>query len=77
MTAGNYSERVMSSQMTYSVPGMSCEHCRAAVECEVGAVPGVALVEVDLGSKLVQVTGDGFAEADIRRAIDEAGFDTE
>ena len=45
--------------LTYRVDGMSCEHCKVAVTDEVGGVAGVASVDVDLGSKLVRVSGAG------------------
>ena len=60
---------------TYTVPGMHCEHCVAAVEEEVSAVPGVASVTVDLASKRVDVTGPALDDAAIRAAIDEAGYE--
>ena len=59
---------------TYSVPGISCEHCRVAIAGEVGQVTGVAAVDVDLAAKCVTVTG-GFEDAAVRGAIDEAGYD--
>jgi copper chaperone len=59
----------------YTVPGMSCEHCRAAVTTEVGAVAGVSAVEVDLERKRVTVSGEALDDAAIRAAIDEAGYD--
>jgi copper ion binding protein len=58
---------------TYSVPGISCDHCRHAIETEVGTVAGVSSVEVDIDAKLVTV-GGGDDDA-IRAAIDEAGYD--
>ena len=61
-------------QTTYSVPGISCEHCRVAITGEVSQVAGVAAVDVDLAAKHVTVTG-GFADAAVRDAIDEAGYD--
>jgi copper ion binding protein len=67
----------MSDNLSYSVPGMSCEHCRAAITKEVGAVDGVASVTVDLERKLVTVGGEGVSDADVRAAIDEAGYDIE
>ena len=63
------------SSRTYTVPGMSCEHCRAAVTEEVAAVPGVTAVDVDLGAKRVDVHGEDLDDAAIRAAIDEAGYD--
>jgi copper chaperone len=60
---------------TYLVAGMTCDHCRTAVTDEVGAVPGVAAVGVDLETKLVSVTGTGVDAAAVVAAIDEAGYD--
>ncbi len=58
---------------TYSVPGISCDHCRHAIETEVGAVAGVSSVEVDIDARLVTVGGGD--DAAIRTAIDDAGYD--
>ena len=52
---------------------MTCGHCRSSIEHEVGKVDGVHRVVVDLEGKTVTV--DGGEDADIRAAIDEAGFD--
>jgi copper chaperone len=65
----------MSETKTYSVPGMHCAHCEAAVSEELSAVPGVANVEVDLDAKLVTVTGEALDDASLRAAIDEAGYE--
>jgi len=67
----------MRSSITYAVPGMHCDHCVAAVEQELAAVPGVADVDIDLATKLVVVTGDGLDDGALRAAIDEAGYDAE
>ncbi len=63
------------SELTLSVPGMTCGHCEAAVKGEVGKVTGVATVAVDLDTKLVTVAGDQLDRAAIVAAIDEAGFE--
>ena len=62
-------------QLTYSVPGVSCEHCRTAITTEVGAVDGVESVSVDLERKLVTVVGRGVDDEAVRAAIDDAGYD--
>jgi len=61
--------------LTLSVPGMTCDHCRTAIEQEVGAVAGVTGVAVDLESKDVVVTGGPLDRDAIVAAIDEAGYD--
>ncbi|MDG6104702.1 heavy-metal-associated domain-containing protein [Dactylosporangium aurantiacum] len=61
---------------TYAVKGMTCGHCVQAVSTEVGRVPGVTGVEVDLASGAVTVTSDGPAdEQAVRAAVDEAGYE--
>ncbi|HXR11148.1 MAG TPA: heavy-metal-associated domain-containing protein [Gaiellaceae bacterium] len=65
----------MSETLTYSVPGVSCEHCRSAIEGEVSQVEGVQTVAVDLDAKTVTVTGAPLDEGAIVAAIDEAGYD--
>ena len=64
-----------SEQQTYSVPDVSCGHCRAAITSEVEKLPGVASVDVDLDAKRVVVAGSRLDDAAIRAAIDEAGYD--
>ena len=61
--------------LTYTVPGMSCGHCRAAITEEVEQVDGVTGVDVDLDAKRVTVTGTGVEDAAVRAAIDEAGYE--
>ncbi len=65
----------MSDTLTFSVPGMTCGHCEAAVKQEVGGVTGVSDVAVDLATKLVTVTGAALDRDAIVAAIDEAGYD--
>jgi copper chaperone len=67
----------MSTDLTYRVDGMTCEHCKAAVSEEVAKVAGVAGVDVDLQAKLVRVSGEGVAPDAVVAAIDEAGYDAE
>ena len=63
------------TELTYSVPGMSCGHCRAAITAEVEKVAGVTAVAVDLEAKRVSVAGEQLDDAAVRAAIDEAGYD--
>lgn len=67
------------TQNTYSVAGMTCGHCVAAVKSELGALPGVAAVEVDLvagGTSTVIVRSAAALDAGaVRAAVDEAGYE--
>jgi copper chaperone CopZ len=65
----------MSETITYTVAGMTCDHCKHAVSSELSSVAGVAAVEVDLGTKLVTVTGEGLDDSALRAAIEEAGYE--
>jgi copper chaperone CopZ len=62
-------------ELTYTVSGMSCVHCKAAVTEEVEQVGGVTDVEVDLETKLVVVRGEGVSDDAVRAAIVEAGYE--
>ena len=68
----------MSTITTYTVSGMTCSHCVAAVTEEVGRLHGVNVVDIDLhagGVSRVTVTSDAPLAADeVREAVDEAGY---
>jgi copper chaperone len=59
---------------TYSVEGMTCEHCVHAVTSEVSRLAGITDVRVDLGAKTVTVTGGPIDDAAVAAAVDEAGY---
>ena len=63
---------------TYNVTGMTCGHCVASVESELGSLPGVTGVSVDLvagGTSTVTVSSDQpLAHDDVAAAVDEAGY---
>jgi copper ion binding protein len=59
---------------TYTVTGMTCQHCVDAVTSEIGEVPGVTGVEVDLDTGRVEVSGEGFTDEQVAAAVDEAGY---
>jgi copper chaperone len=63
---------------TYTVSGMTCGHCVAAVTEELSQLPGVERVDVDLvagGESAVVVTSAEPLAADaVRGAVDEAGY---
>lgn len=64
------------STTTYTVAGMTCDHCVQAVRREVGAIHGVSSVDVDLASGRVSVEAEQPIPLQaVKQAIDEAGFD--
>jgi copper chaperone CopZ len=63
------------STITYEVPNISCGHCEAAISAEVGALPGVERVDVDLEHKRVAVSGSNLDGGTIRAAIYDAGYE--
>ncbi|WP_030484004.1 heavy-metal-associated domain-containing protein [Nocardioides aequoreus] len=60
---------------TYDVTGMTCGHCAQAVTTEVSALAGVTGVEVDVEQGTVTVEGEGFTDAQVAEAVDEAGYE--
>ncbi|NGO12672.1 heavy-metal-associated domain-containing protein [Streptomyces sp. HC44] len=62
------------AQKSYTVTGMSCEHCAASITEEVSDVPGVTDVVVDLASNVVTVHATELDDDQVRAAIVEAGY---
>jgi copper chaperone len=59
---------------TYTVTGMTCAHCVASVTEEVGAVPGVSQVDVDLASGRLVVSPAPASDDAVLAAVAEAGY---
>jgi copper chaperone CopZ len=67
---------VIGMTSTYTVTGMTCGHCVSSVSEEVGVVPGVTGVQVDLATGLLTVESDGGVDdAAVVAAVREAGYD--
>ena len=65
----------MSTTSTYTVSGMSCGHCVAAVTEELSKLDGVSHVDVELVSGRVTIESDHpLDSADVVAAVDEAGY---
>ena len=65
----------MSEVKTYSVPGIHCGHCAAAIKQEVSNVGGVEAVDVDVDAKVVTIRGEALSDDALREAIEEAGYE--
>jgi copper ion binding protein len=73
---GGFSEEANMSEQTFSVRGMTCDHCVHAVTTEVAKLPGVSRVDVDLARGTVTVVADPEVEpAAMAAAVDEAGYE--
>ena len=61
---------------SYTVTGMTCEHCLASVTEEVQEIPGVEQVEVVLESGALTIaSADPVADVDVRAAVETAGYE--
>jgi copper chaperone len=63
------------STQSYTVTGMTCQHCVASVTEEVTELPGVTAVEVDLATGALTVTSEQpIPDEAVRGAVEEAGY---
>lgn len=61
--------------LTIMIEGMSCEHCKKALETAISQLEGVNSVEVDLDRNLAEIeVEDESAEQRIRQTIADAGY---
>jgi copper chaperone len=61
--------------VTVTVTGMSCGHCVSSVRDELGDIPGVTAVDVELATGKVTVDSERDVEpAAIQNAVEEAGY---
>lgn len=58
----------------YHVDGMTCQHCVASVTEELLELPSTQGIDVDLETGRVVVTGEDFTDAEVKAAVEEAGF---
>ena len=64
------------SEQTFTVVGMTCDHCVRAVSAELSKLDGVQRVDVDLASGRVGVASTApLSAADVAAAVDEAGYE--
>lgn len=69
----------MSEIRTYTVTGMSCDHCERAVRAELEALGGVTVLDVSAlrGSLSLSVDGPAVTDESVTAAVDEAGYGAE
>jgi copper chaperone CopZ len=65
----------MSETTSYTVTGMTCEHCAASVTEEISEISGVEDVAVVVETGAVTVTSaTPLDESAVRAAVEEAGY---
>jgi copper chaperone CopZ len=63
------------NEHTYTVTGMTCEHCVASVTEEISEIHGVTDVAVDLPTGAVTVRSETTLDDGlVRAAVEEAGY---
>jgi copper chaperone CopZ len=66
----------MSTTTIYAIKGMTCGHCVNSVSSELGQLPGVSDVQVDLTTGTATVTSAQPLDPQaVREAVDEAGYE--
>ncbi|PSL00611.1 copper chaperone CopZ [Murinocardiopsis flavida] len=61
---------------TYTVQGMTCDHCAGAVTSEVTAIPGVTEVAVDVAAgRLTVFSAEPVPDQAVNDAVEEAGYE--
>lgn len=62
-------------KITMKIEGMSCPHCKMALETAIGQLQGVNAVDIDLDKNLaeIEVQNEDVAER-IREAVEDAGY---
>lgn len=58
-----------------SIEGMSCNHCVGRVTSALTKVEGVTSAKVDLATKSAVVEGTTLADAQLKQAVEDAGYD--
>lgn len=67
-------QEAVEGTVIYTVEGMHCNHCKAACEQSVGKVKGVVSCEATPTANTLVVSGSA-SDDDIRKAVEQAGFE--
>ena len=63
------------NQIVLSVPEVHCDHCKTSIEGAVGALDGVASVDVSIDERVVRITAGPGTDDAIVAAIEEQGYE--
>ena len=62
------------AKQTFRVSGMHCASCEKILKMEIGELAGVKNVKADAVKGIVDVEGDGFDAAAVKKAITQNGY---
>jgi len=66
---------LMTARASYTVRGMTCEHCVSSVSQALTALPEVTDVDIELASGAVVLTHAGrLTDAVVRQAVHDVGY---
>jgi len=57
-----------------NIEGMSCSHCKTALETAIGQLDGVRAVEINLENNQARIEAEDDMTEIIRKTISEAGY---
>lgn len=61
---------------TYTVQGMTCDHCAGSVTAEVTKIPGVTNAAVNIAAGQLTVTSaEPVSDEAVTEAVEEAGYE--
>ncbi len=63
------------TEKSYTVVGMTCDHCVLSVREEVSEIDGIDAVDVDLMSGRLQVRGENVSDSAVGDAVADAGYE--
>ncbi len=63
------------TEKSYTVVGMTCDHCVLSVREEVSEVDGIAAVNVNLTSGRLHIRGENVSDAAVSDAVADAGYE--
>ena len=62
------------AKMAFKVSGMHCASCEKILKMEIGELAGVKAVKADAVKGIVEVEGDKFDVAAVKKAITQSGY---
>ena len=63
------------TEKSYTVVGMTCDHCVLSVREEVSGVDGIDAVDVNLTSGRLHIRGESVSDAAVSDAVADAGYE--